>query len=120
MDWGTKWLVDFNDWKTQLVSFDWSNNNGSIDVKMDGSFCRVSIRPGNPGNVLEFFFVLEFVLEFTIFRVLLWKWHGIFLLQFTIFLVIISVRVPSTLNNLENSLVSLILFDNLTLDFLCL
>ena len=21
---------------TQLVSFDWSNNNGSIDVKMDG------------------------------------------------------------------------------------
>ena len=23
--------------KTQLVSFDWSNNNGSIDVKMDGS-----------------------------------------------------------------------------------
>ena len=36
------------------------------------------------------------------------------------FLVIISVRVPSTLKNLENSLVSLILFDNLTLDFLCL
>ena len=120
VDWGKKWLVDFNAGKTQLVSFDWSNNNGSIDVKMDGSFCRVSILPGNPGNVLEFFFVLEFVLEFTIFRVLLWKWHGIFLLQFTIFLVIISVRVPSTLNNLENSLVSLILFDNLTLDFLCL
>ena len=23
--------------KTQLVLFDWSNNNGSIDVKMDGS-----------------------------------------------------------------------------------
>ena len=37
MDWVKKWLVDFNDWKTQLVSFDWSNSNGSIDVKMDGS-----------------------------------------------------------------------------------
>ena len=36
MDWGKKWLVDFNAGKTQLVSFDWSNNNGSIDVKMDG------------------------------------------------------------------------------------
>ena len=35
MDWGKKWLVDFNAGKTQLVSFDWSNNNGSIDVKMD-------------------------------------------------------------------------------------
>ena len=37
MDWGKKWLVDFNARKTQLVSFDHSNSNGSIDVKMDGS-----------------------------------------------------------------------------------
>ena len=37
MDWGKKWLVDFNAGKTQLVSFDQSNNTGSIDVKMDGS-----------------------------------------------------------------------------------
>ena len=37
MDWGKKWLVDFNAGKTQLVSFDWSNNTGSIDMKMDGS-----------------------------------------------------------------------------------
>ena len=37
MDWGKKWLVDFNAGKTQLVWFDWSNNNGSIDVKMGGS-----------------------------------------------------------------------------------
>ena len=37
VDWGKKWLVDFNDGKTQLVLFDLSNNNGSIDVKMDGS-----------------------------------------------------------------------------------
>ena len=35
--WGKKWLVDFNAGKTQLVSFDRSNNKGSIDVKMDGS-----------------------------------------------------------------------------------
>ena len=37
VDWGRKWLVNFNAGKTQLVSFDWSNNNGVIDVKMDGS-----------------------------------------------------------------------------------
>ena len=37
VDWGKKWLVDFNAGKTQQVSFDQSNNNGSIDVKMDGS-----------------------------------------------------------------------------------
>ena len=37
VDWGKKWLVDFNAGKTQLVSFDRSNNNGSIAVKMDGS-----------------------------------------------------------------------------------
>ena len=37
VDWGKKWLADFNAGKTQLVLFDWSNNNGSIGVKMDGS-----------------------------------------------------------------------------------
>ena len=36
-DWGKKWFVDFNAGKTKLVSFNRSNNNGSIDVKMDGS-----------------------------------------------------------------------------------
>ena len=36
VDWCKKWLVDFNAGKTQLVLFDRSNNNGSIDVKMDG------------------------------------------------------------------------------------
>ena len=36
VDWGKKWLVDFSAGKTQLVSFEWSNNNGSIDVKKDG------------------------------------------------------------------------------------
>ena len=37
MDWVKEWLVDFNAGKTLLVSSDRSNNNGSIDVKMDGS-----------------------------------------------------------------------------------
>ena len=37
VDWGKKWLVDFNARKSQLLLFDQSNNNGSIDVKMDGS-----------------------------------------------------------------------------------
>ena len=39
VDWGRKWLVDFNAGKTQLGSFDCSNNTGAIDVKMDGSVC---------------------------------------------------------------------------------
>ena len=30
-------VVDFNAGKTHLILFDRSNNNGSIDVKMDGS-----------------------------------------------------------------------------------
>ena len=37
VDWGKKWLVDFNAGKTQLVLFDRSNNNGSMDLKMGGS-----------------------------------------------------------------------------------
>ena len=37
MDWGKKWLVDFNAGKTELFYFDRSNSNCSIDVKMDGS-----------------------------------------------------------------------------------
>ena len=40
VDWGKKWLFDFNAVKTQLVSFDRSNNNGSIDVKMGGSILQ--------------------------------------------------------------------------------
>ena len=37
VDWGSKWLVDFNARKTQLFSFDQSKNSGAINVKMDGS-----------------------------------------------------------------------------------
>ena len=36
VDWGKKWLINFNAWKTQLVSFGRSNDSGSIDVKMNG------------------------------------------------------------------------------------
>ena len=37
MDWGKKWIFNFNIGKSQLVSFDRSNNTDPIDVKMDGS-----------------------------------------------------------------------------------
>ena len=37
VDWGRKWLVDFNAGKTQIVSFDQSKNTGAIDVKTNGS-----------------------------------------------------------------------------------
>ena len=37
VNWGKKWLVDFNAGKTQLVLFNRSNNTGSIDLKMNGS-----------------------------------------------------------------------------------
>ena len=40
MDWGRKGLIDLNAGKTQLVSFDQSNNNGSLDVKIDGSVLK--------------------------------------------------------------------------------
>ena len=35
--WSKKWPFDFNAGKSQLVLFDQYNNNGSFDVKMDGS-----------------------------------------------------------------------------------
>ena len=37
VEWGMEWLVHFSAGKTKLVSFDRSNNTGTIDVKMDGS-----------------------------------------------------------------------------------
>ena len=37
VDWCKKWLVDFSAGKTQLVSFDRSNNAGATNVKIDGS-----------------------------------------------------------------------------------
>ena len=38
VDWGRRWLVDFNAGKTHLVLFDKSNSTGAIDVKIDRSF----------------------------------------------------------------------------------
>ena len=35
MGWGSKWLVDLNVGKTQLVSFDRSINTSASDVKID-------------------------------------------------------------------------------------
>ena len=43
VDWGRKWLLDFNALKTQLVSYHHSNNTGTIDVKIDGSFVKEKI-----------------------------------------------------------------------------
>ena len=43
VDWGRKWLVDFNAGKTQLVLFNRSKNTGAIDVKMDGSVLEEKI-----------------------------------------------------------------------------
>ena len=37
MDWGRKWLVDFNAGKTQPVSSDRSSSTGANDVIMDCS-----------------------------------------------------------------------------------
>ena len=36
VDWGRKWLLDFNAGKTQLILFHQSNNTGIIDVKIEG------------------------------------------------------------------------------------
>ena len=40
MYWDKKRIVHFNAGKTHLVSFDQSNNNGSIDAKMDVSVLK--------------------------------------------------------------------------------
>ena len=40
VDWGRKWLINFNAGKTQLVLFKLSNNSGAIDVEMDVSVLR--------------------------------------------------------------------------------
>ena len=37
VDWGNKCIADFSAGKTQLVSFDQTNDTGAIDVKMNGS-----------------------------------------------------------------------------------
>ena len=41
---GKKWLFHLNAGKAQLVSSQWSNNSGTIDVKMDGSEIKPSFK----------------------------------------------------------------------------
>ena len=40
VNWSRKWLNDFNARKTQLLSFDQSNNTVAMDVKWIGLFLR--------------------------------------------------------------------------------
>ena len=40
VDWGKKWLFDFNAGKTQLVLFDRFNDTGAIDCKWMGLSLR--------------------------------------------------------------------------------
>ena len=37
VEWDRKWLVDFNAGKTHLVSCDWFNSTGAVNMKMDRS-----------------------------------------------------------------------------------
>ena len=46
MDWGRKWPIDFSAGKSQLVLFNWSNNTGAIDLKMNGSVLVATTRIG--------------------------------------------------------------------------
>ena len=41
VNWGSKGLIDFDAGKTQCVLFDWSNNTGAIDMKIDRSILEV-------------------------------------------------------------------------------
>ena len=60
LDWDRKWLPDFSAGKTQLVSFDRSNNCGAIDEKKDCS-------------------VLDEKLSFTILYLCLVNWTAVFM-----------------------------------------
>ena len=53
--------VDFNAGKTQLVSIDWCNNTGTIDVKMDGYVLEIKyFCNGNwTGKTTDFSVVLQ-------------------------------------------------------------
>ena len=44
VDWGRKWLVDFNAGKTQLVSFEQSNKTDVINLNMNGSYGGTSFK----------------------------------------------------------------------------
>ena len=44
-------VIDFNAGKTQLVSFDWCNNSGAIDLKMDGSLFGEKLSVNKSGQI---------------------------------------------------------------------
>ena len=50
VDWGRKWLADVNAGKTQLFSFDQSNDTGAIDLKM----YRSVLVEKSPFKMMEF------------------------------------------------------------------
>ena len=62
MDWGKKWLVDFNAGKTQLVSFECSSNTGAIIGKMD----RSVLEEESPFKMLRLTFTSKLDCEFYI------------------------------------------------------
>ena len=55
VDWARKWLFDFNAGKTQLVSVNWCNNTGAINVKMNGSV----LEEKSPFKMLGFKFLFQ-------------------------------------------------------------
>ena len=60
MDCGKKWLVNFNTGKTQLVLFDWSNNTGYINVKMD----ECTLEEKSSFKMLVFFGLVNWIRAF--------------------------------------------------------
>ena len=57
VDWGWNWLVDFNARKTQLVSFQWSNNVEAIDMKIGRTVIGQKLYFSMPG--LPFYSILD-------------------------------------------------------------
>ena len=53
VDWGSKCLINFNAGKTQLASFDQSNNTGAVDVKMDESVPDKKSSSKMPGSTFS-------------------------------------------------------------------
>ena len=60
MDRGRKWLAHFNAGKTQLVSFDWSNNTDAIDVEMNGSVFEEKSSASRKIGAFDSFFKVSF------------------------------------------------------------
>ena len=64
VDWGKKWLIDFNAGKTQLVSFDGSNNNGlllTFSSKLDSGSYIISIAKTASKKIEALIFSMKFL-----------------------------------------------------------